>query len=205
MKILKASTIREVEEIANMRYEIYYEECGKEHIEGYDHDRKILINAKDYEGAELLYACKGEEIVGSLRCVYSGYNDHIKGKYGIPFIGRGIKYAEVDCFVIKKAYRKSRAALGLACDIYQRGIMNGVHICLIEVEGYLLRFYKRQGFTMIRKLEYEFGDRYQLCLNLWDLENLERQNSPFLKILKSFHQHINLKTRNYEKHYANIR
>ena len=201
MKILKASNIQELELIASLRYHVYYEECGKKHIEGYDHSRKALINSKDYKGAELLYAYNNEEVVGSLRCVYSGYNDHIRNKYGIPFIGKGIKYAEVDCFVIKKSHRKSRAALSLACDIYQRGIMNGVHICLIEVEAHLLRFYKRQGFRIIKKIDYEFGDRYQLCLNLWDIDLLRERNSPFIELLTNYHSLINIKKRINEKHH----
>ena len=204
MKIIKASTPKEFHEIARMRYQIYYDECQKKHLNGYDHARKILVSCKDFNEPDLLYALKEGEMLGSLRCVYSQYNNHIREKYKIPFIAPGIKYAEVDCFVINEAYRRSRVAFSLAGDIYKRGLMNGVHICLIEAETHLLKFYTRLGFKVICKTKYDFGVRFQLYLNLWDLTALQECNSPFKNLLENYHLNIKTKSIKNEEHHQLI-
>ena len=202
MKVVKSSTYYELQEIARLRYEVYYEELAKVHFTGYDHEARTLINQKDYLDTDLLYVHQHDNVIGTLRCVYSNLTSAISEKYDIKFIGKEIKYAEVDLFIIRKPYRNSRASLLLASSIYERGLMNGTHICLIEVEQHLYKFYRRMGFVLLRQVGYSYGIRYQMSLNLWDQDNLQKQNSPFERILKSFLSKIN--KNNHEKHHQPI-
>lgn len=191
MKITTCKSFSKFSEIASLRYDVYCKEQKKEHIKGIDHNSKKISDQFDFTNPIILYAEDNNELVGTLRYRSFPLTNFYKEKYQLRDSSHQIKYSEVDLFIVRQDYRKSRTALLLASEIYYLGLSTSTNICLIEVESFLEKFYHRLGFKSSRVICYDYGTRVQMYLNLWDYKHLIEVKSPFVKHLDNFNNDIN--------------
>lgn len=176
--IKKAETIDEARMIQDLINEVNLSELGKKHLE-FSRCDTLLNNPNHF----LLSKYDANEVLGALRCKYFYSDEYLFSKFMIRNNEPKIKFAYVDRLVVKRSKRKTYVAYQLAQKIYQLGLRDSVNICLIEVEEKLVGLYNKLGFKLVRTVEYDFGIRSQLFLNLLDRVNLNRSNSPFIRDL----------------------
>ncbi len=181
MNIGICNSLSTLNEIAKLRYEVYFEELRKEHIDGIDHDFSTLSGKSDLKSPIILFAKRDSELIGTLRYRELDFDKDIKNKYHINKPDAHLQYSEIDLFMVRKEFRKSRASLLLACETYYLGLFRGTNIGLIQVEKYLEKFYLRLGFKVIMSVHYDYGERVQMYLDLWDVEHLLSLKSPFMR------------------------
>jgi hypothetical protein len=186
MQVYQASHYSEFQSIFALRHQVNISELKKTFLEEYYHKGQ-----NDSHTYHLYVRDPKQNVIGSLRCEFTSYSDRLCEKWGIKPPLYQAQIAVVDQLVISKDHRRSRAAYSLAKSIYSRGLCQGIHLCLIEAEGFLLCFYKKMGFKQYRTVEYDYGTRFQMYLNTWDIEHLRSCNSPFIQDYEEFKQLTN--------------
>jgi len=191
MKITTCKSFSKFSEIASLRYDVYCKEQKKEHIKGIDHNSKKISDQFDFTNPIILYAEDNNELVGTLRYRSFKLNKFYKDKYKLRETSYNLKYSEIDLFIIRNDYRKSKVAFLLASEIFRLALRNETNVGLIEVELFLEKFYHRLGFKTIRKIKYNYGTRVQMFLNLSNHKHLIEVKSPFVKHIDNLNNEIN--------------
>lgn len=182
MKVIKVSTAAEWQKVQNLMHEINYEELGKAFLkEEEDFNANVCTLYAEWEG----------EAVGCVRCFFEQPRICDLAKRGINVQNEHTKVALTDRLLILPKFRRSKAVMYLINEIYRQALLESTHIALMECEDHLLNFYKRMGFKAYRYVNYEYGGRYQLFINPWDVSHLEAVRSPFVSVYHQFMEEVN--------------
>ncbi len=191
MKIKICKSLNTLNKIGSLRYQVYHLEQNKNHLDGLDHELQILTNSKDFQNSIILFIEKGSDVIGTLRFQHVEFGPKLMNKYNIEKSSVPLKYAEVDFFIVDKNHRNSTISSMLACEIYYLALQQRINICLIEIEDFLEKFYQRLGFKLIKRVDYKYGSRSQMSLNLMDINHLLKVRSPFVEYYNKTQKYIN--------------
>ncbi len=61
----------------------------------------------------------------------------------------------------------------------------------MECEEHLPPLYQKLGFKMCRQVTYPYGKRFQLFVNPWDLNALQKAGSPFIRAYDQYMNEVN--------------
>lgn len=177
MKIIKVSNSKEWKIAQNVMYAVNHAELGKDFlIEEETFDESVCTLYAEWEG----------KAVGCVRCFFEKPSAEDLSKRGLNVPEGFHKVALTDRLLIMPEFRQSRAVLHLVNEIYRQALLESTHLALMECEDHLLKFYKRMGFRPYRYVQYEYGGRYQLFINPWDINHLETVRSPFVTVYRQF-------------------
>ncbi len=182
MNIEIAKTREDISAIRELRDLINGKELGKAFLKETDQTMD--------ETATLLCVKEQQQIIASLRCRFIPSSHTEMSKWGLHIPGP-LRVAIADRLVVAQAYRHSRAAYLLVTGIYRQALIEGAKLAFIECEKHLILLYQKLGFQVYRETKYIYGVRYQLFINPWDLEALEKANSPFLKAHTQYMEEVN--------------
>lgn len=186
IEIQHAQSPEDLEAIYRFRYAIYVEEMGKP-MPGADHDRRLLHDALDARSTQLI-ARKDGELAGVIRITWGrdGLPETFVEWYGlrrfrdfareqISFTGR---------LMVAQKFRRSAAAIRLACEAYRLGRLSGISLDLIHTTRPLVPFFERLGHRRYASefLDPDLGPRTPLVLALCDVAHLQRCRSPFMEL-----------------------
>ena len=183
MNVKIAKTEGELKAVRELRYQINFEELGKDYL--FDNQEEVDNNAT------ILFVEKEEHIVGTVRCNFVPFNKEIEDYWGLSMPIARSKIALSDRLAVLPAYRNSRATYSLVTQIYRQALLEGSQIALMECEDYLLPFYEHMGFKMFRQVIHSYGLRNQLFINPWNAKHLAQVRSPFLGEYNRYQEEVN--------------
>jgi GNAT superfamily N-acetyltransferase len=179
------------DEIYRFRYEVFYEECGRD-APGTDHDAR-MIRDKGGENTVLLYVRKEGRIVGTVRVDLPGSGpipDHVRDWFGIeqfaefPNEALGFSYQ----IMVAPEWRGSPVLGHLVKACYQLARENGLKFAFCGASPHLVKLYEAMGFRRYKDNIHVEGHGYQMpfvCV-VEDVEHLAAVRSPFLKIASRY-------------------
>jgi hypothetical protein len=177
MKIVKVSNAEEWHKAQEIMMAVNHAELGKNFLqEEVAFDENVCTLYAEWEG----------KAVGCVRCHFEKPSAQELLKRGLNVPEGFHKVALTDRLLILPEFRQSRAVLYLVNEIYRQALLQSTHLALMECEDHLLKFYKRMGFRAYRYVNYDYGGRYQLFINPWDINHLETVRSPFVNVFKQF-------------------
>ncbi|SOE19659.1 hypothetical protein SAMN06298216_0162 [Spirosomataceae bacterium TFI 002] len=181
MNIKKVVTQEEWKKVQKLMFAVNHEELGKAFLqEEVEFNENVCTLFVEWEG----------EPVGCVRCFFERPKICELAKRGINLDNEHTKVALTDRLLILPKFRKSKAVLYLVNEIYRQALLQSTHIALMECEDHLLKFYRRMGFIPYRYVNYDYGGRYQLYINPWDISHLERVRSPFVSVYQQFMREV---------------
>ena len=197
--VRQATSSKELEATYRFRYSIYAEEMnGKQKYA--DHQQKTLVDPLDgQEGCCVLTAWEGDEIVGTVRTNFLRSSEI--GEYHELYSLRDLppsllhQTAITTRLMIHPTHRRRTLSTRLACEIFRFGLEHGITTDFIDCCHHLVEYFAGLGYHIHRnELEHpEHGLVTVMRLNLRDFENLEQLGSPFLKIVRDWNAHGQLR------------
>ena len=156
MNIYSLPNPEEKEEIFKLRYRVYIEELGKNHIQSNDLNR--TISDEFDEGCKYFFAKNNQRVCGALRVII--FNEELLKKlstlYKLPVTF--LKEVDinsigfVDRFVIDKEYRNGILGLKLMMQLYTYTLNLGICYGFINAEKSLVHTYYQIGYWIFRAM-----------------------------------------------------
>jgi hypothetical protein len=186
MTIYCLANLEEKEQIFKLRYRVYIEELGKNHIHN-DNLNKIITDEYD-EDSKYFFAKNQEQVCGALRTII--FKEHYLKKlcevYKLPvdFVSeidlKSIGF--VDRFVIDKEFRNGILGLKIMKELYTYTINHGICYGFINAEKVLVHTYYQIGY---RVYDYFYTStkekRYLMVCFMRDFDYQISINSPLTK------------------------
>lgn len=185
-RIKEVLTSAEWDEVYTFRYRIYVEEM--ERLQKYaDHKLKLIKEPLDRTGHVLAAYTEAGNIVGTVR-FNVGVDEHF-GLYADLYRLREFgeffpsRISITTKLMVAKEYRKSRLAMSLAMECYERGLRLGTCFDCIDCNEPLLGFFERMGYRQVfpAARHPEYGEVIPLVLAMHDREYFKSIHSPFAK------------------------
>lgn len=185
-----AETQKELEQVYRLRYEIYVEEL---HLfqEFADHERRMLYGQND-EGARILYAKCGNELVGSLRLNLgkdAPFSEELETTYNLGRFRKVVADAQIlvlTRFMVKKAYRGTQVSYRMIERVAEISLHENIEVTVCDCQPHLVRYYQRMGFRSYGCKVYNdpaFGIMIPLAFAIRDLDYLSKIRSPLRQAL----------------------
>jgi CRP-like cAMP-binding protein/predicted GNAT family N-acyltransferase len=138
-----------LEEAQRLRYEVYCGELRRDSPHA-DHDRRIIADSLD-ESGHIFIAREAGETIGTLRANISsegslGAIEDIYSMRASPLHPRSTGICTK--FIVRKARRRSPAAIKLIGAMTRFGARNDIRECYIDCVPALLPYYRAMGFQM---------------------------------------------------------
>jgi hypothetical protein len=162
-----------------------------------DHKLKLIQEPLDRTGHVLAAYTEDGNIVGTVR-FNVGVDEHFGlyvDLYRLREFGEFFpsRISITTKLMVATEYRKSRLAMGLALQCYERGLRLRTCFDCIDCNEHLVGFFKRMGyrqiFPAIRHPEY--GEVTPLVLAMHDSEYFKSIRSPFAKRAEKFKDNLN--------------
>ena len=186
MTISYQANTEEREQIFKLRYKVYIEELGKNHIDN-DNLNKIIVDEYD-EGGEYFFAKNEGLVYGSLRVILfkEDFLKKLCESYKLPtgFVNEiDIKsLAFVDRFVIEKEFRKGILGFKIMRELYIYSMNHGICQSFITSEKALLHNYYQFGYRVYDHFYTSSNEkRYLMVFFQRDFNYLLSINSPFTR------------------------
>ena len=179
-----------LDEIYEMRYEVYFAECGRV-LPGIDHERRMLRD-EDMQDAFVLYVRKDGVIAGTVRidvprAQIPGY---LQEWYGTEqFHGFSASHL---CFVSKlmiaPSYRRSSVLIELVEACYRIARHHGARFAFCGASPHLVQLYERLGFQRYKSNLQITGIGLQIALVclLEDLGHFHAIRSPLRSVAREY-------------------
>ncbi|GAX62300.1 ABC-type thiamine transport system, periplasmic component [Candidatus Scalindua japonica] len=175
----------EVYQLYKLRYSVYIKDLKYEQPHA-DHKLKILKDPLDNTG-HLYGVFKNNEAIGTLLTNYTKHSD--LGYY--PELYKMHEFANSSYFdssistkfIVRKDFRSSNIAFKLACATLTQQSEDNIMYSFIDCIPENVPFFVRLGFKVSQKnmSHPEFGHGVALVIELQNIEELEKQNSLYLK------------------------
>ena len=186
MIINTCANAQEKEQIFKLRYKVYIEELGKNHIHC-DNLNKIITDEYD-EGSKYFFAKNDDQVCGALRVILFNetYLKKLCETYNLSsvFINEAnIKsFAFVDRFVMEKEFRKGIVGFKIMKELYIYSMNNGICYSFITAEKALLHNYYQFGYRVYGHFYTSTNEkRYLMVFFQKDFDYLVSINSPFTR------------------------
>lgn len=185
---IKETSLAELPEIAQLRYQVYVSEMNR--MQKYaDHDNKMIVDPLD-DTAVILGAEANGQFVGTARVNFC--SDGNLGDYA--------DFYEIDqspeCWLrssittrlmVRPKFRGTRLPLQLAQASFDIGLKNNIRWNYIDCNPPLVSFFKRLGYVERFKKEHvEYGDVSCMRLDLYDQDHLAAVGSPLLSNVQAY-------------------
>ncbi len=175
----------EVYQLYKLRYSVYIEDL-KYRLPNADHKLKILKDCLDNTG-HLYGVFINNEAVGTLLTNYVKHSDlgHYTELYKMHELANGSYFdSSISTkFIVRKDYRSSSIAFRLACTTLTHQAKDNIVYSFIDCIPGNVSFFVRLGFNISQDNLYhpEFGHGVALMIELQNIEELEKNNSLYLK------------------------
>jgi predicted GNAT family N-acyltransferase len=170
-----------------LRYEVYVAEQGKPYPDA-DHRQRLLVDELD-EAATILIVEEAGQVVGTLRANW--FNSQAAQRE-YPEMFTRIRASDVEAsrvavcsrLAVRPDHRHSRTRGLLFESIYAIGLARETALCFATCVPSLVRLFSRYGFHEYDRpfRDLTVGPLHRMVLALDDLQNLERNRSPFLQV-----------------------
>lgn len=188
-----ATTTEEKREIYRFRYQVYVEEMSK-HIEGIDHDNKLLYDELD-DWTILLYARIGSELIGTVRVNIGTLKDFPQKLVGFLSLDAfqdfttkngSHSFAYSTKLMVAPPYRSSPALYLLIAKCYELWYGHQVQFSFGACNFHLLRLYEKMGFHRYKNnfVDPGYGLLAPIVLLVDDIQHLRTVRSPLFRLAR---------------------
>lgn len=189
-EIKLAETPEEREQVFKLRYSICVEEMGKNQHYA-DHKHKRLEEPLD-SSAKIFAAYQNDQVIGTIR-------NNLAASSNLEYYSQLYKmyetvgdahphYTSISTkLMIQKEFRASTLFLDLFRALYKHLLSEGIKFDFGDCDFPVTIFFKRLGYQVVGQANHpEYGEGNIVMLDVLNLEHLEKSNSPFKGIYKTF-------------------
>jgi hypothetical protein len=189
IEIRLAETAEEKKQVFKFRYRVYVEEMG--YLQHYgDQKHKMIVEPLD-SSARIFVAYQNGQIVGTVRNNHSinsnlEYYPHLYKMYEVVGDAHPCYTSVSTKLMVHKKLRGSTLALRLMLGNYRQLLIDEVKFDFIDCNSHMVAFFMRLGYQIMGTVNHpEYGEGIVMMLELFNLEYLNKVNSPLKRIYKN--------------------
>ena len=177
-------TAAELRDVGQFRHAVYVEEMGR-HADSPTPSR-LLVDALD-EGAYIIAAWRGTEVVGTVRISLCGSSDigAYERWYRAPAVAGTawpLRTAVLTRLMVAPAFRRTTLSARLCGRCFSFGLAKGVTCALMDCNEHLLPYFARIGWKLRGSFVHpDYGRVFTHSFDLTDAEHLLGLRSPILR------------------------